>query len=148
MSARTAHPADPVPAQYIDAGNGGGDIQRLCDLAAERAGVIRGVAPALLACAGFDPALNCCVFYFRLAKDEEDCSDEHRDVVVAELDRWQFSLLASGSAERIAGEDPAYCLLVEATWDDVPDLRAAMLKTVRAWEHGWHLDDAGAGSAG
>ena len=75
------------------------DIERLGDLAAGRAGLIRGVA-------------------------------------VAEFDRRDFRLLASGPAEPIPGEDPAYRLLVGATWDDVPDLRAATVRIDRAWPAG------------
>ena len=107
-------------------------IERLCDFATDRAGLIRGAAPDLRACAGFDPALGRCVVYFRLGKGER--FEEHREVAIAELDRWDFRLLASGSAPAIVGEDDAYCLLIDADWNDVPDLRAAMLKAVIAWK--------------
>ena len=123
-------------------------LERLCDLAADRAGLIRGVAPALRACAGFDPALDCCVVYYRLGKREEDRLDAHRDVVVAELERWEFRLMATGSAEQVLGEDPAYCLLVDASDDDVTDLRAAMVRADAWWTRGWPRPKSLNGPAG
>ena len=127
-----------TPLQLADLDNPNNRrVERLCGLAADRAGLIRGVAPALKACAGHDPALGCCVVYYRLGKGEDDLLDAHRDVVVAELERWQFRLLATGAAERALGEDPAYCLLVDASNDDVTDLRAAMVKADAWWTRGW-----------
>ena len=141
MNSRTTQPP------RVDAEDDGGDIERLCDLAA-RAGLIRGVAPALRACAGYDPALDCCVVYFRLVEDEEGRPDDHRDVVAAELERWQFCLLATGAAEPVRGEDPAYCLLVDASNDDVTDLRAAIVRADGWWSRGWPRSQALTGPVG
>ena len=88
------------------------------------------------ACAGYDPAPDCCVAYDRLGKGEEDRLDDHRDVVVAEQERWGFRLTATGPAERVLGEDPAYCLLVDASNDDVTDLRAAVVRAADWWARG------------
>ena len=137
MNARTAKPNRIIPSRPADAVGRDRRVERLCDLAANRAGLIRGVAPALRACAGFDPALDCCVVYYRLGKGEEDLLDAHRDVVVAELERWEFRLLATGAAAGVLDEDPAYCLLVDAANDDVADLRAAMVKADDWWTRGW-----------
>ena len=115
---------------------------------ADRAGLIRDVAPALKACAGSDPALDCCVVYYRLGKGQEDLLDVHRDVVVAELESWQFRLLATGAAERVLGEDPVYCLLVDASNDDVTDLRAAMVGADAWWTRGWPRPERLNGPAG
>ena len=123
-------------------------IERLCDLAADRAGLIRGVAPALKACAGYDPALDCCVVYYCLGKGEEGRLDEHRDVVVAELERWGFRLMATGAAERVLGEDPAYCLLIDASNDDVTDLRAAVVRVENWVARGWPEPETLNGPAG
>ena len=107
-------------------------IEDLCALATQHAALIRGVAPELRACGGFDPALGCCVVYFRL--DQEAEADAHRDVAVREFERWGFRPLASGSAPVCEGEQPGYCLLVDAGAEDVPDLRAAILKAIIAWD--------------
>ena len=140
---------DPAPSARRLAPDGeGSSVERLCDLAADRAGLIRGVAPALKACAGYGPALDCCVVYYRLGKGEEGRLDEHRDIVVAELERWQFRLLATGAAERVLGEDPAYCLLVDASNDDVTDLRAATVRADQWWARGWPEPETLDGPAG
>ena len=144
--------ATPVPiaaASDADAlANGAPAIEHLCDLAADRAALIRGVAPALRACAGYDPALGCCVVYYRLGKGEGGLVSDHRDVMVAELERWCFRLLATGPAADVPGEDPAYCLLVDAGNDDVTDLRAAMVKADRYWTGGWPAPETLTGPAG
>ena len=122
--------------------------ERLCDLAASSAALIRGVAPSLRACAGYDPALECCVLYYRLGKGEDELLDVHRDIVVGELERWEFRLLATGPAADVSGEDPAYCLLVDASNDDVIDLRAAMVRADRHWADGFPPPTALTGPAG
>ena len=137
MNAHTTRRNHIVPSQTTGVGDENRRLERLCGLAADRAGLIRGVAPALRACGGYDPALDCCVVYYRLGKGEQNMMDAHRDVVVAELERWQFRLLATGAAERVLGEDPAYCLVVDASNDDVADLRAAMVKADAWWTRGW-----------
>ena len=148
MSTRIEQLDPAPPAERLDSEGGDRQIERLCDLAAVRTGLIRGVAPALKACAGYDPGLDCCVVYYRLGKGEEDRLDEHRDVVVAELERWQFRLLATGPAERALGEDPAYSLLVDASNDDVTDLRAAMVRADQWWARGWPEPETLDGPAG
>ena len=59
------------------------------------------------------------------------------DIVVAELERWRFRLMATGPAEQVSGEDPAYCLLVDASNDDVTDLWAAAVRADRHRARGW-----------
>ena len=148
MNTRIEQPDPAPPAERLDSEVDDRQIERLCDLAAVRAGLIRGVAPALKACAGYDPALDCCVVYYRLGKGEEGRLDEHRDVVVAELERWQFRLLATGAAERVLGEDPAYCLLIDASNDDVTDLRAAAVRVENHWADDWPGPETLNGPAG
>ena len=78
MTTCTDRPEAALPAAPVRPEDHDRRVERLCDLAADRAGLIRGVAPALKACAGYDRVLDCCAVYYRLGKGEEDRLDEHR----------------------------------------------------------------------
>ena len=137
MNARTAKPNRTISSQPADAVGHGRRVERLCDLTRKsgRADPRRRPRPARLR--GIRSGARLLRRLLPPRQGEEDLLDAHRDVVVAELERWEFRLLATGAAVDVLDEDPAYCLLVDAANDDVVDLRAAMVKADDWWVRGW-----------
>ena len=85
--------------------------EHLCELAVDRASLLRVYDPFLDATALRDPCLRCGVVYFALNRPAD--FEEHRDLVMDALVRHHARPLGNGEASFEPGLPFAYCVLFD-----------------------------------